>query len=503
MPEGLGGLHLRAHGHALPDILCSAGGKRAASATLETVPLSTAVEKHPWLQLTRGKCAACVAGGVAAHCTHDIVQCEERSLEVPWPPPAQRPPEDEAEEAPGPAACNHWGTATGWYLGIPAHFRGGFPVVEYAPGSYAYMEPAYMVPAVEARDAVPAAEGRDAVPAAAAKEAQVPMCKSCFEKKGSVPPETSFAVYPYGDPTRCAAALAATPAALAGAEGADPATAPELLPPLTFIEKVIAALVRPYNFLLIIKQQVEKGMLPFVTGHTLSFPQTKGVAEGDYGHLSHLFNHPLDVLNCVQLLGPEKSVIDTLRDRLLGSGELKCRPRVLLAWMHLFRVGNPDVWKAPLAYLDVSEDNTRRLQGLGDALCSEKERITDTSGFGSDFAAMSRSDVAGVRQGGLPPATDSKGMPLPEASEGSAGAQGGGTGASGGGSGGPTAGGAAPGGRGTSIGGQRRGHWGGPRARGRGGGMWQSARQIRELPADAGVPLFGAQRQRPECAAGH
>ena len=116
----------------LPDIVCSAGGKRTALAPLQAVALSTAVEAHPWLKLSRGKCTACVARGVAAPCTHDFVQCEERGLEVPWPPPAQRPAAEAEEEAPGPAANNHWGTSTGWYLGIPAHFRGGFPVVEYA-----------------------------------------------------------------------------------------------------------------------------------------------------------------------------------------------------------------------------------------------------------------------------------------------------------------------------------------------------------------------------------
>ena len=195
---------------------------------------------------------------------------------------------------------------------------------------------------------------------------------------------------------------------------------------------VIVALHRPYNFLLTIKEQQEKGMVLFVIGHTITFPQTQAVAEGDFSHLSHLFNHPERVKNFlrVHLLGPEGK-IDALEKRLLGSKELLYRPRVLLAWLHLFRVGNPDVWEQPLAYLDVSEGNMLRLRGLEKELCDPNERSTDMSGFGLDVANRVRSDVAGVRQVGMPPAIDSSGMPLPEGGEGNAVGKGEGSGGSG------------------------------------------------------------------------
>jgi hypothetical protein len=91
----------------------------------------------------------------------------------------------------------------------------------------------------------------------------------------------------------------------------------------------------------------------------------------------------------------------------------------------------PDVWEEPLAYLDVSEGNMLRLRGLLKELCDPNERITDMSGFGLDVANRVRSDVAGVRQVGMPPAIDSSGMPLPEGGEGNAVGKGEGSGGSG------------------------------------------------------------------------
>ena len=89
-------------------------------------------------------------------------------------------------------------------------------------------------------------------------------------------------------------------------------------------------------------------------------------------------------------------------------------PAVVLAWLHLFRVGNPRMWKLPLAHLKVGA-NEATMQGLRDVLCSALECISDTSKHGLAFTAREASDVAGVREGELPPQADIFGTALPQA----------------------------------------------------------------------------------------
>ena len=91
-----------------------------------------------------------------------------------------------------------------------------------------------------------------------------------------------------------------------------------------------------------------------------------------------------------------------------------CRPAVVRAWLHLFRVGNPRMWKLPLAHLKVGA-NEATMQGLRDELCSALECISDTSKHGLAFTAREASDVAGVREGELPPQADIFGTALPQA----------------------------------------------------------------------------------------
>ena len=56
--------------------------------------------------------------------------------------------------------------------------------------------------------AVPASEAN---PGEHIVAAHLLMCHICLSKKGTVAPEHSFALFPYGDPTRSAATLAANP----------------------------------------------------------------------------------------------------------------------------------------------------------------------------------------------------------------------------------------------------------------------------------------------------
>jgi hypothetical protein len=245
------------------------------------------------------------------------------------------------------------------------------------PGFYVFVEPKY----------IKEDEGAEAV---------VPMCHACYSSSGSKAPDHSYATFRVGDPTHCDAARAE-------------------LKPLTFIEKVILAPVRTHNFLLVIKEQVDMGRTPRVVGNTIAFPMVEAVGAGDFSHLGHLFNEPHKVKEFVrvQLLDP-KGNFDVLRERLLGSKELLCRPAVLRAWLHLFRVGNPRMWKLPLAHLKVGA-NEATMQGLRDELCSALDCISETSKHGLAFTAREASDVAGVREGELPPQADIFGTALPPA----------------------------------------------------------------------------------------
>ena len=170
------------------------------------------------------------------------------------------------EDEPHPQGDDHSGSDTGWYLGIPPKFRGAFPVSTDKPGFFVFVEPAYIIKGD--------AWGAD----------QVPMCHVCYNTTGSKAPTNSYANFRQGDPTRCQAATAG------------------LLLPLTFIESILVAPIRSHNFLLVIKEQEEKGQVARVTGNTIAFPMVEGVGAGDFSHLGHLYNDPGRLKEFVRVL---------------------------------------------------------------------------------------------------------------------------------------------------------------------------------------------------------
>jgi hypothetical protein len=262
----------------LPAIQASGGARRVDHGRLHEVSLADVAVMYPWVRLTRGRCVACAAGPDSGPCTCPFEQRGDKSLDVPWPPPEpagdehpQGAPRVYTEDEPHPQGDDHSGSDTGWYLGIPPKFRGAFPVSTDKPGFFVFVEPAY----INKGDAW----GAD----------QVPMCHFCYNTTGSKAPTNSYANFRQGDPTRCQAATAG------------------LLLPLTFIESVLVAPIRSHNFLLVIKDQEEKGQVARVTGNTIAFPMVEGVGAGDFSHLGHLYNDPgrLKEFVRVQLLDPK------------------------------------------------------------------------------------------------------------------------------------------------------------------------------------------------------
>ena len=262
----------------LPAIQASGGARRVDHGRLHEVSLADVAVMYPWVRLTRGRCVACAAGPDSGPCTCPFEQRGDKSLDVPWPPPEpagdehpQGAPRVYTEDEPHPQGDDHSGSDTGWYLGIPPKFRGAFPVSTDKPGFFVFVEPAYIIKG-------------DAWGAE-----QVPMCHVCYNTTGSKAPTNSYANFRQGDPTRCQAATAG------------------LLLPLTFIESVLVAPIRSHNFLLVIKDQEEKGQVARVTGNTIAFPMVEGVGAGDFSHLGHLYNDPgrLKEFVRVQLLDPK------------------------------------------------------------------------------------------------------------------------------------------------------------------------------------------------------
>ena len=257
----------------LPAIQASGGARRVDHGRLHEVSLADVAVMYPWVRLTRGRCVACAAGPDSGPCTCPFEQRGDKSLDVPWPPPEpagdehpQGAPRVYTEDEPHPQGDDHSGSDTGWYLGIPPKFRGAFPVSTDKPGFFVFVEPAYIIKGD--------AWGAD----------QVPMCHVCYNTTGSKAPTNSYANFRQGDPTRCQAATAG------------------LLLPLTFIESVLVAPIRSHNFLLVIKEQEEKGQVARVTGNTIAFPMVEGVGAGDFSHLGHLYNDPGRLKEFVRVL---------------------------------------------------------------------------------------------------------------------------------------------------------------------------------------------------------
>jgi len=257
----------------LPAIQASGGARRVDHGRLHEVSLADVAVMYPWVRLTRGRCVACAAGPDSGPCTCPFEQRGDKSLDVPWPPPEpagdehpQGAPRVYTEDEPHPQGDDHSGSDTGWYLGIPPKFRGAFPVSTDKPGFFVFVEPAYIIKGD--------AWGAD----------QVPMCHVCYNTTGSKAPTNSYANFRQGDPTRCQAATAG------------------LLLPLTFIESVLVAPIRSHNFLLVIKEQEEKGQVARITGNTIAFPMVEGVGAGDFSHLGHLYNDPGRLKEFVRVL---------------------------------------------------------------------------------------------------------------------------------------------------------------------------------------------------------
>ena len=164
---------------------------------------------------------------------------------------------------PPPPLC-----ATDRYLATPLRLRPAFPVIELTgrhAGCLAYVEPAYVKPATDGAGVL------------------VPMCRKCCARTKAEPPEHCFARYPFGDPTNCTVLV-------------DGALVPALAP-LTVVEHMVVAALRRYNFLLVIKEQCDRGEVPNVKGNCIGFAQ-KGLLEG----LHSLFNSPQDFPEFVRVL---------------------------------------------------------------------------------------------------------------------------------------------------------------------------------------------------------
>ena len=124
-------------------------------------------------------------------------------------------------------------------------------------------------------------------------------------------------------------------------------------------------------------------------GNCIGFPQVYD------GHMQTLFSSPHLVKEYVQvqLLSPSGN-FDPLREHLLGSGDFRVCPRVMLVWLQLFYVGNPELWGVPLAGLCIDPASLRALEGVTAQLLAEV--IEDSSDI--SHLAVAESDIAGVRE---------------------------------------------------------------------------------------------------------
>jgi hypothetical protein len=85
---------------------------------------------------------------------------------------------------------------------------------------------------------------------------------------------------------------------------------------------VLIAAVRRYTMLLVLKTQVDKGVVPVVQGNVIAFPQPYDA------NMKVLFNSPNNIKEYVrlQLLSPTGD-FGPLRARLLALATLECAPR--------------------------------------------------------------------------------------------------------------------------------------------------------------------------------